>query len=311
MSGAGGVGLIALIQASLGRGDASISRLAWAFVGLCGVALLTRIVSQALLIRLSQGTVFRLHEQLSRQILATPLRTLEEIGSPRLLASLTDDVLGIANALAGLPVLGINVVIVVCCLVYLGWLSLTARGTDSAGRSRRTRSAGRTASDSPETRVATSSVGGPWRRLLGRYLGRPAGEVRFSYKPEGKPYLAAGAGMEDLRFNVAHADGLALVAVAQGREIGVDLEKMRAVECRRSPNTTFPRTRPPCCVGCPPAFSWTPSSAAGRARRRTSRRRARVCPWVWTSSTCRWRRKSRRRSWRTAATRPSAALVAG
>ncbi len=124
IGGAGGVGLIALIQASLNRGAPSYE-LAWAFAGLCVVVLLTRIASQAILIRLSQGTLFRLHEQLSRQILAAPLRTLEEVGSPRLLASLTEDVLVIANALAGLPVLGINLVVVACTLLYVGWLSPT------------------------------------------------------------------------------------------------------------------------------------------------------------------------------------------
>ena len=31
----------------------------------------------------------------------------------------------------------------------------------------------------------------------------------------------------DLRFNLAHADGLALLAVTRGREIGVDLERVR------------------------------------------------------------------------------------
>ncbi len=72
IGGAGGVGLIALIQASLNRGDAPAHELAWAFAGLCVVVLLTRIASQAILIRLSQGTLFRLHEQLSRQILAAP-----------------------------------------------------------------------------------------------------------------------------------------------------------------------------------------------------------------------------------------------
>jgi 4'-phosphopantetheinyl transferase len=43
--------------------------------------------------------------------------------------------------------------------------------------------------------------------------------------PPGKPHLAGGAGARSLRFNLAHADDLALVAVARGREVGVDVER--------------------------------------------------------------------------------------
>src|SRR5207253_10188751 len=46
----------------------------------------------------------------------------------------------------------------------------------------------------------------------------------LAYGARGKPALADGDG---LRFNVAHSHGLALVAVARGRELGVDLERVR------------------------------------------------------------------------------------
>jgi putative ATP-binding cassette transporter len=124
--GAGSVGLLVLIQAALSRGDRPTFSLAGGFATLCLVVLLTKVASQALLIRLSQGAVFRLYERLSRQVLATPLRALEEIGAPRLLASLTEDVPVIAGAFVSLPVLCINGVVVACCLGYIGWLSLTA-----------------------------------------------------------------------------------------------------------------------------------------------------------------------------------------
>jgi putative ATP-binding cassette transporter len=60
---------------------------------------------------------------LSRRILSAPLRRLEELGAPRLLATLTDDVPVIANALVSIPLLFMNIVIVAGCLTYLGWLS--------------------------------------------------------------------------------------------------------------------------------------------------------------------------------------------
>jgi putative ATP-binding cassette transporter len=124
--GAGSVGLLVLIQVALSRGEGPRLTLACGFVSLCVLVLLTKVASQALLIRLSQGAVYRLYERLSRQILAAPLRALEEAGAPRLLACLTEDVQVLANAYVGLPVLCINGVIVACCLLYIGWLSLTA-----------------------------------------------------------------------------------------------------------------------------------------------------------------------------------------
>jgi medium-chain acyl-[acyl-carrier-protein] hydrolase len=63
------------------------------------------------------------------------------------------------------------------------------------------------------------------RALLARYLRRDPAALEFAYNPQGKPTLAGGAG--DLRFNLAHSHGLALVAVAQRREVGVDLERIR------------------------------------------------------------------------------------
>jgi 4'-phosphopantetheinyl transferase len=63
------------------------------------------------------------------------------------------------------------------------------------------------------------------RALLGEYLGLRPAQVAFRYGPQGKPALADG--LDDLRFNLAHAHGLALVAVSRGHEVGVDLERIR------------------------------------------------------------------------------------
>lgn len=59
------------------------------------------------------------------------------------------------------------------------------------------------------------------RTLLGRYLDTEGYREPFHAGANGKPALARGAA---LRFNLAHSKGLALVAVAAEREIGVDLE---------------------------------------------------------------------------------------
>ena len=60
------------------------------------------------------------------------------------------------------------------------------------------------------------------RRVLAAHLGIAAGEVRFDTGPLGKPCLAAAT---DLRFGFSRSGGYALIAVAEGRELGVDLQQ--------------------------------------------------------------------------------------
>lgn len=66
------------------------------------------------------------------------------------------------------------------------------------------------------------------RAILARYLALAPERVRFDYRAHGKPALAqdldAGSG---LRFNLSHAGGVALYAIARDREIGVDVERIR------------------------------------------------------------------------------------
>ncbi len=60
--------------------------------------------------------------------------------------------------------------------------------------------------------------------MLARYLTAKPAEFRFSYGNYGKPALVGG----ELRFNMSHSHGLALFAVAADRELGVDVEHIRA-----------------------------------------------------------------------------------
>lgn len=69
---------------------------------------------------------------------------------------------------------------------------------------------------------------GTLRRLLGEYLAAEPGAIRFGYGAYGKPALAGGAGAgPTLRFNLSHSGGVALYAFALGRELGVDVERVR------------------------------------------------------------------------------------
>jgi cyclic peptide transporter len=56
-------------------------------------------------------------------VLTVPLRQLEELGAPRILMALTDDVNSITNALLAIPTVTVNVAILLGGAAYLGWLS--------------------------------------------------------------------------------------------------------------------------------------------------------------------------------------------
>ncbi|MEN9217711.1 MAG: cyclic peptide export ABC transporter [Gloeomargarita sp. DG_2_bins_126] len=121
LSGGSSAGLIALISRALVEGVTPPVILA--FVALAIIALTTSILSQVMLIRLSQRAVFDLRLHLSRQILRSELAHLEQLGTPRLLATLTEDVQAVANAVFAMPFLCIDAAIVVGSLVYITWLS--------------------------------------------------------------------------------------------------------------------------------------------------------------------------------------------
>lgn len=73
---------------------------------------------------------------------------------------------------------------------------------------------------------------GALRAILTAYLSIAPDRLRFRYNSHGKPVLQEASGGGGLYFNLAHSGELALVAVANGRELGVDLERIRPeVEC--------------------------------------------------------------------------------
>jgi 4'-phosphopantetheinyl transferase len=72
--------------------------------------------------------------------------------------------------------------------------------------------------------VARASV----RSILGGYVAMSGRDLRFDYARYGKPALAnVDQAHLDTRFSISHSGELALLAVAPGREVGVDLEAIR------------------------------------------------------------------------------------
>jgi len=61
------------------------------------------------------------------------------------------------------------------------------------------------------------------RNLLGQCLNVAPGSLTFNVSVYGKPFLVTG----DVRFNLSRRDGLAVIAITQGREVGVDVELVR------------------------------------------------------------------------------------
>src|SRR5690242_1999800 len=91
LAGVGYTMLIALIKQAIGAGLLSQPKLTWTFVAFCLAIPLCGFVSQMVLLYLTSQGAYELRIQLSRQILATPLRQLEKLGSHRLLATITQD----------------------------------------------------------------------------------------------------------------------------------------------------------------------------------------------------------------------------
>jgi Phosphopantetheinyl transferase len=66
------------------------------------------------------------------------------------------------------------------------------------------------------------------RLLLSQYLNISPTGLTFAKAAHGKPALANGQSNSGLRFNLSRRDGLALVAIARNREIGVDVELIQS-----------------------------------------------------------------------------------
>ena len=86
----------------------------------------------------------------------------------------------------------------------------------------------------PEARERFVVTRAALREILGRYSGLAPEGLRFGYPcacgradcapSSRKPRLDLET---DLRFNVSHTEGLALIAVTRGREVGVDVERVK------------------------------------------------------------------------------------
>jgi len=64
------------------------------------------------------------------------------------------------------------------------------------------------------------------RSILAGYLGADPDSLALAYGPHGKPELAGTFATSGLRFNASRSGRLGVLAVARGREVGVDVERI-------------------------------------------------------------------------------------
>ncbi|WP_067674099.1 ATP-binding cassette domain-containing protein [Nocardia miyunensis] len=93
------------------------------FVSAAVVILVSGVLSQLLLIRLAQDAIYRLRADLSTGIVSAPLEHLERLGTHRLMATLTEDVRSLSEAVTAIPSICVDVATIVGCFVFLAIVS--------------------------------------------------------------------------------------------------------------------------------------------------------------------------------------------
>lgn len=122
-AGAATVGLLATVNAALHDGGALSGSMLWVYLGLCGVALLGRGMSDVGSNRVGQAIVAQLRKQLAADILHAPLEAVERFGSDRLLPVLSQDVEIVSHFAFTLSATLISAAVTMGCLLYLSVLS--------------------------------------------------------------------------------------------------------------------------------------------------------------------------------------------
>ncbi len=124
VSGACNAGLIAMINSALNHTGPAATTLIVAFVALGVGRILTNAFAQITLAHFSHATTARLRQDLVRKILSVPLRQLEELGTPKLMVALTEDILEITQATLSIPIFAVTFAVLLGGAVYLAWLSV-------------------------------------------------------------------------------------------------------------------------------------------------------------------------------------------
>jgi putative ATP-binding cassette transporter len=179
ISGFANAGIVAFIHKVWSYGTYANPLWISGFVVLLVILVATGAASQMIVLSLSLRAVSELRLRLSGKMLATPLRRLEELGPPKLLAVLTDDVQTISRVLPSVPRIVIDVTTLAAGVGYMAFLSWSALAVIAG----------------------FTLVGvGIYRLLMGRALGHMrAGREVFDRLFE--QFRAMGDGLKQLKIN--------------------------------------------------------------------------------------------------------------
>ena len=123
VSGISGASLMGVLGKGLAANGAPLLQLAGVFFALCLLNVATKSYAEVALLRTTQAAIFHMRTEMSRKLLATPLRKLQELGKPGLLMIMTKDIDVVVAAFQLLPAAFGNFIVIVACLGYLAFLS--------------------------------------------------------------------------------------------------------------------------------------------------------------------------------------------
>lgn len=123
LSGVGNAVLVAWISRNFAQAILLSTHRILLLLAFACVVLAFDTCAKQLITRLAGSTSYALRSSLSRQILAMPLEALERIGSPRLMAMLTEDILNLSITFHSLPNICVSLANLSFCTLYLLWFS--------------------------------------------------------------------------------------------------------------------------------------------------------------------------------------------
>jgi putative ATP-binding cassette transporter len=125
LGGGSSAAIVAVVNSYL-HGPTEGILLPAAFAAAVVIRVATGLLSNVILLHMTQNNILRICDALCRRVIEAPLRRIEELGAARVLASLTDDVTTLSSAIQEVPHLVVNVAVLAGCALYLAWLSWQA-----------------------------------------------------------------------------------------------------------------------------------------------------------------------------------------
>ena len=123
ISGASSAGMIPLVTYVWGNELYTDNRWTLAFVGVLALFILSGLCAQLMVLHIALRAITDLRMGLCEKILRSPLRHVEELDSPRIMAVLTEDVNTLARVLPNIPRVVIDGTTMVAGAAYMAWLS--------------------------------------------------------------------------------------------------------------------------------------------------------------------------------------------